>query len=80
MREDVCTEGADVKGQGRRAAAEVCTLAGGQLALRGTEHDDLSLRLLRTLRLFTLLLKETAEAPSTSRRQSIVTEILIRGS
>lgn len=68
-------------GQGGRAAAEVCPLADGQLAAsRGTEHSDLSLRLLRTLRLFTLLLKDTAEAPSTSRRQSTATEILMRGS
>lgn len=68
-------------GQGGQAAAEVCSLADSQLAtLRGTERGDLSLRLLRTLRLFTLLLKETDKAPSTSRRQSAFTEILMRGS
>lgn len=62
---------------GERATAEVCPLADGQLAaLRGTEHDDL--RLLGTLTLFPLLLKETAEAPSTSRHQSTMTEILVR--
>lgn len=68
VREDICTVGGEREGPGQ-AAAEVCPLADGQLAaLRGPEPGDLSLRLLSTLTLFTLLLKETAEAPLTWRR------------
>lgn len=56
-------------GGGCRAAAEVCPLADGQLGtMRVTEHGDLCPRLLGALSLFTLLLKETAEAPPAPRR------------
>lgn len=52
-----------------RAAAEVCPLADGQLGpMSVTEHGDLCPHLLGALSLFTLLLKETAEAPPASRR------------
>lgn len=52
-----------------RAAAEVCPLADGQLGtMRVTEHGDLCPCLLGALSLFTLLLKETAEAPPAPRQ------------